>query len=149
VIPALKEAVVLIQSDTTVGLLSQSGPQLNRLKGRLETQPLIETVASLAVLKKRLRVPVAVRSRIRRTARTTIAYPQGQAIRVVSGRHARQLQALGWCYSTSANPTGRGFSEPWAKEQANLWCLRPEGFSAQRASKIFRLSRNGRLIKLR
>lgn len=148
-IPGFSDRVVLIQSDTTVGLVSQDGARLNQIKGRPPCQPLIETVASLAVLKSSLRVPLAVRGAIRRLKRTTVAYPQGRALRLVSGDHARQLEGLGWCYSSSANPTGGGYDESWAKERADIWCLRPQGFKPRAASRILRLSRNGRFVKLR
>ena len=138
-----------MQSDTTVGLISQDGLRLNRLKGRPDNQPLIETVTSFSVLRSRLRVPVWARSMIRRFKHTTVAYPQGRAIRVLYGEHARPLEALQWAYSSSANPTGGAFDESWARAQADLYLLRPEGFSPQAASAIVRLGRGGRLKKLR
>ena len=148
-IPALSGWVALAQSDTTVGLLSQEAAGLNRLKGRRVDQPLIVTVCDFGMLRGWLRTPTGSRSRIRRMRRTTIAYPQRVAIRVVSGDHARMLERIGWCFSSSANPTGGAFDENWAKEQANLWCLSLEGFKSKPASKILRLTKGGRFVKLR
>lgn len=148
-IPALSGWVALAQSDTTVGLLSQEPTGLNRLKGRRADRALIVTVRDFGVLKGQLRTPPSCRSAIRRMRRTTIIYPQKAAIRVVHGDHARMLERIGWCFSSSANPTGGAFDESWAKKQANLWCLSPKGFESKQASKILRLSKSGRFVKLR
>ena len=139
----------LVQTDTTVGLLSRDALRLNRTKRRPEGQKLICAVAGFRELEHHVRVPKSFRKTVRNAKRTTFAYPGGAALRAVSpSSHLHFLSRFGFLYSTSANPTGSGFDPVWAREVAEIVVERPEGFSPTPPSPIYRLGKK-RLRRLR
>ncbi|MEF3192099.1 MAG: Sua5 YciO YrdC YwlC family protein [Campylobacterales bacterium] len=140
--------VVLAQTDTTVGFLSQDAARLALIKGRPQHKPFLRVVATLEVLKEFVRVPPNHRARVRRATKTTFIYPQGEAIRVVHGSHASLVARWGWLYSTSANQSGKLFDEAWARSQADVIVEEPKGFVDAPSSRLIRLGR-ARLRRMR
>lgn len=113
--------IYLVQTDTTVGLVSQNDEALRRAKSRAGDKPFIVTVAGCAELKKLTRVPKKKRKIVRRASKTTFVYPHKNiAIRVVhSGDYYEFLKPFGWMYSTSANEAGKAFELSFAKSVAD------------------------------
>ena len=141
--------IYLVQTDTTVGFLSQDAARLARIKGRTPTKPFLIAVASLAQLRNFARVPVQHRKLVRRAKRTTFVYPNGRAVRYVGeGEHRKFLQKFGWMYSTSANPSGGEFDEAWARKQADIVVEDKRGFFESPPSRIIKLGRK-KLLRLR
>ena len=136
--------VYLVQSDTTVGLASEDAQVLNRLKGRPEDQPCLQTLGSLKELNRSVRVPKFARKTVRRAKHRTYIYHDGQARRVVfDGAYEAFLRPFGQLFSTSANISGQDFDEAWAREAADVIVTTPEGFSQRSASSIYRLHKDG------
>lgn len=138
--------IILAQSDTTAGFLSQDKARLNALKGRDEDQPCVIATASLAVLKGFARVPKAHKNFVRRAKKTSFIYPNGLCLRVVKdARHAEFLASFegGWAYSSSANAHGEGFDLAWAKSVADE--VFDEGLLCENeSSAIFKLGKNSK-----
>ncbi len=134
--------VYLVQTDTTVGFLSQDKAKLNAIKGRNPAQPCLKSVATCKELQAHARVPNVFKKWVRNAKKTTFLFPNGQAVRVVAkGEHAAFLNAFGWMYSTSANPTGKGFDIAFAKANAEVVVETKGGFFEAPPSRLFQLGR--------
>ena len=84
--------VYLAQTETTAGFLSQNNNALNEAKNRPQGKTFLISVDSFSTLKTFTRVTKNHRKTIRRASKTTFAYPNGLAIRVVKeDEHLRFL----------------------------------------------------------
>ena len=71
------------------------------------------------------------------------------SIRVIQDEaHLEFLRKLHWSYSTSSNPSGKGFDEAFAREKADVIVFTCKGFFESKPSSIFRLGKH-KLKKLR
>jgi len=133
--------IYLVQTDTTVGFLSQNKEKLNKIKGRNKSQKILREVDSFETLKNFVRVPNKFKKIIRNAKKTTFIYPNGESFRVVKDeRHLEFLKKFKWMYSTSANITGCKFDEKWARKKADI-IVEDGGFFEGEASRIYKLSR--------
>ena len=115
------QSIYLVQTDTTVGLVSQNKEALAKAKKREPSKPFIITCAGLGELKKITRVPKKAKKLVRRSSKTTFVYPHKNiAVRVVhQGSYKEFLKPFGWMYSTSANESGGHYDESFAKNAAD------------------------------
>lgn len=128
--------IYLVQTDTTVGLLSRDFKELNLAKNRKANTPCILTTAKFSGL----RVPRSFKNLVRKARKTTFIYPNGKSIRVVKGcEHESFLKEHGDMYSTSANPHGKGFDEEWARSVADE--IVESDFTSKQSSRIYKISR--------
>ena len=140
--------ILLAQTDTTVGFLSQSAEQLREAKGREESKPFLKVFSSLQSLKTQVRVPNAHKRRVRYAKLTTFIV-KDQAFRYVSDpEHARLVERYGWLYSTSANESGSGYDPEFCRERADWIVEDSRGLCERASSKIYRLGLH-RLKRLR
>lgn len=139
------QAVYLVQTDTTVGLLSQDPHRLATLKSRPSQKPILLALDSLSALKRFSRVPLLFRNLVRRSNKSSFVYPNGAGIRVVKEpRHRRFLERFGYLYSTSANPSGGVFSLEFGERACDIMVLDEAGLCEGQPSKIWRLGRSRR-----
>lgn len=142
-----RSPVFLTSTDTTVGFVSKDAQRLDEIKGERKGKRYITVVPSFEELKKRVRVPSKFRKELRRAARTTYIYPNGESYRVVNGgEHRRLIERLGWAYSTSANRSGEEYEEKFAVAVADIVIYPLK--KSHRPSTIYRLGRE-RKIRLR
>ncbi|WP_041962812.1 Sua5 YciO YrdC YwlC family protein [Sulfurospirillum cavolei] len=143
------DLVYLAQTETTAGFLSQNAVALATIKNRPNGKPFLMSVDSLHTLRTFTRIPKEHKNRIRRAKKTTFAYPCGLAIRVIQDKdHLQFLGKLTWSYSTSSNPSGKGFDEAFAIEKADVVVFTCKGFFEDKPSKIFKLGKE-KMRKLR
>jgi len=143
-----RDKIYLVQTDTTVGFLSQKKEVLNIIKGRKKSQKILREVDSLKTLKEFVRVPNKFKKQVRNAKKITFIYKNGESFRVVKDeRHLEFLKKFKWMYSTSANITGCKFDEKWAREKASIIVEDKEFFEGE-ASKIYKISRE-RMKKIR
>ena len=136
------DLVYLAQTETTAGFLSQNADALARIKNRPQGKTFLISVDSLQTLRSLTRVPKRHKKHIRRAKKTTFAYPCGLAIRVVKDKeHLQFLQKLKWSYSTSSNPSGKGFDEAFSEEKADVVLFTCKGFFEDKPSSIYRLGK--------
>ena len=136
------DLVYLAQTETTAGFLSQNVDALIQTKNRPSGKSFLMSVDSLFILRSFTRVPTLHKNLVRRSKKTTFAYPCGLAIRVVKDEaHLEFLRKLKWSYSTSSNPSGKGFDEAFAKEKADVIDFTCKGFFEDKPSMIYRLGR--------
>jgi tRNA A37 threonylcarbamoyladenosine synthetase subunit TsaC/SUA5/YrdC len=137
-----KDKIYLVQTDTTVGFLSQDKKKLNKIKNRPLNTPVLREVESLDTLKSFVRVPDKFKKLVRRAKKTTFIYPNKESFRVVRDeKHLEFLKKFLWMYSTSANMHGKKFDETWAKEKADIVVEDKRGFFEGEASKIIKLGK--------
>jgi len=137
--------VYLVQTDTTVGFVSQDMARLNAIKGRSENQPCLICVPTCKVLLTKVRVPNPFKNQVRRAKKTTFLYPNTNAVRIVHDPHHKQfLENFGWMYSTSANPTKKIFDMEYAKENADEIIEDERGFFEAPASAFWQLGLKNR-----
>jgi len=143
------DLVYLAQTETTAGFLSQNADALARIKNRPLGKAFLISVDSLQTLRSFTRIPKAHKNRVRKSQKTTFAYPCGQAIRVVKDEeHLQFLHKLKWSYSTSSNPSGKGFDEAFATEKADIILFTYKGFFEDKPSSIVKLGK-AKVRKLR
>lgn len=133
--------VYLVQSDTTIGLLSKDSEKLNALKGRPKNQSVLIESADFSTLKSLVRAPNAFKNLIRRSAKTTFIYPNSN-VRVIKGRHGDFLKRFKTLYSTSANLTQCAYDKEIASNLADAIVSDERGLFESASSKIFRLYKN-------
>jgi len=135
--------IYLIQTDTTVGFLSQDKMKLNKIKNRPLNRPVLREVDSLETLKNFVRVPKKHKNRIRRAEKTTFIFPNAESYRVVRDeRHLEFLKKFKWMYSTSANLHGKPFDEGWAREKADITVEDKRGLFEGEPSRIYKLGKS-------
>lgn len=133
--------VLLAQTDTTVGFLSQSADKLREAKRREESKPFLKVFCAFHTLKTHIRVPDAHKRRVRYSKKTTFIV-KNQAFRYVTDPdHARLIERYGWLYSTSANESGSSFDPSFCLERADWIIEDAQGLYERSSSKIYRLGR--------
>jgi tRNA A37 threonylcarbamoyladenosine synthetase subunit TsaC/SUA5/YrdC len=140
--------VLLAQTDTTVGFLSQDPLRLREIKGRDETKPFLKVFCDFKTLTQHTRIPMK-HKRLVRYARKMTFIVKNQAFRYVDDpSHAALVEGYGWLYSTSANPTGQSYEEDFCTRNADWIVEDDRGLSEQSPSKILKLGQH-RFLKLR
>lgn len=133
-------SVILAQTDTTVGFLSQDSALLASVKGREEGKPFLKAFASLLVLQKNIRIPIKHRLWVRHAHKTTFVI-KNQAIRYVSDfSHSRLIQPHGWLYSTSANESGCEYNKEFCTSNSDMHIEDSRGLFSSAPSKIYQLT---------
>ncbi|KIM06417.1 MAG: Sua5 YciO YrdC YwlC family protein [Sulfurovum sp. FS06-10] len=136
----MKAFLYLTQTDTTIGFVSKDASKIDEAKKRLPNKHYIRVVNSLEILKTFTRVPNQHKNRVRRAKRTTFIMPNGYSFRVVKDtEHNLLLDRLKWVYSSSANLSGFGYDEVFAKGATEVvvsFPFKKEG----KASTIYKLS---------
>ncbi len=136
----LQNKLWLIQTDTTVGFLSQDNRRLAQVKERPVDKPFVQVTASFKTLKTLSRIPKTHAKRIRRSKKSTFVYPNNKAIRVVKDeRHARFIKPFEWFYSTSANERSLAYEKTFAFSKSDIIVEDNHGLHEGEASKIYRL----------
>lgn len=116
-----RDVVILSETDTTVGFLSQNAYLIDEIKGRPSNKRYITALPSLSTLKGRCRVPEKFRKYVRRAKKTTFIFPNAESYRVVKDkRHILLIERYGWLYTTSANISGKEIDLEFAKEKADI-----------------------------
>ena len=114
-------SILLAQTDTTVGFLSQDAEKLYEIKSRVQTKPFLKVYSTFLHLKEdSLRVPKERRGFIRRAKQTTFIV-KNQAFRVTRQNiHSQIFRNYKWFYSTSANESGKNFQREFCEEKATI-----------------------------
>jgi tRNA A37 threonylcarbamoyladenosine synthetase subunit TsaC/SUA5/YrdC len=145
----LDKKVFLVQTDTTVGFLSQDHQALAQLKERKIDKPFVTVTSSFKTLKTLSRVPAKHKNRIRRSKKTTFVYSNNRAIRVVKDlKHAKFIKPFSWFYSTSANEKGLSYNKDFAFMKSDIIVEDLQGLYEGESSSIYRLNRQ-KLQRLR
>lgn len=136
----LTNKVFLVQTDTTVGFLSQDNMRLAHIKERPKDKPFVQVCSSFKTLKKLSRVPQKHKNRVRRSSKITFVHPNSRAIRVVKDKkHAKFVKPYEWFYSTSANEKGLSYKEEFAFLKSDIIVQDAKGLYEGSSSDIYKL----------
>jgi tRNA A37 threonylcarbamoyladenosine synthetase subunit TsaC/SUA5/YrdC len=143
------QALYLVQTDTTVGFLSQNSAKLSHVKNRPLSKEFVSVYANFKNFKHmKKRIPNTHKAYVRAAKRTTFV-SKNSASRIVNrSLHHEFLKPLQWLYSSSANESGKLFDETFARDAAEIIVEDHSGFKQNRPSMILKLSTK-RKVRLR
>jgi len=142
-------SIVLTQTDTTVGFVSQSKENLYQVKSRNNDKPFIQVYSSLHCLfKYNHRIPSKQKNLLRRAKKTTFIV-KNKAFRVAqSSLHSQFLRKLEWNYSTSANESGRNYNLEFCEDKADIIIEDKNGLHENSSSSLFIIN-NSKRVRIR
>ncbi|NPA56038.1 MAG: Sua5 YciO YrdC YwlC family protein [Epsilonproteobacteria bacterium] len=132
------DLVYLVQTNTTVGFLSQNLDKLNRIKQRPPHKKFVKVVNHISLF---ARVPNKHKRRVRLTPDTNTYIINNQAYRLITHPiHKEFLDKFKWMYSSSANKSAHKFDKQFAIDNADVWVYDKRGYFEDTPSQIFKLS---------
>ncbi|MEA2110834.1 MAG: hypothetical protein U9P71_02175 [Campylobacterota bacterium] len=134
--------VLLAQTDTTVGFLSQSASKLSLIKQRSSSKPFVRVFSSFTSLKKHnIRVPSSHKKMLRRSRKTT-CISKNCAFRIVKeSPHNLLLDKFNFLYSTSANESGSSYDETFCYNSSDIIVQDARGLYEAAPSCIIKLGK--------
>nr|WP_321266165.1 hypothetical protein [uncultured Sulfurimonas sp.] len=137
--------IVLTQTDTTVGFLSQDATKLQEIKKRELTKPFIKVYKNFkTLLACGHRIPNNYKNTLRRSNKTTFIV-KNRAFRVANtSLNSQLLRDLTWSYSTSANESSKNFNRVFCIEKADIIIEDKEGLKENASSSLFILNHKKR-----
>jgi len=133
-------SVILAQTDTTVGFLSQNANKLFEIKSRDTKKKFIKIYPSLLAFTKTKRVPNSKKNLVRRAKKTTFIV-KDEAFRIVTlPLHSQVLRNLSWYYSTSANETNKHFDYDFCTKKADIIIEDSNGFCEKEPSTLLKIN---------
>ena len=131
--------VILTQTDTTVGFLSQNETKLQKIKSRPSSKPFIKVYKNFQALD--FRTPKSKRKMLRRAVKTTFIV-NNIAFRVAADKlNSQILRDSQWNYSTSANESGKVYNRDFCEEKADIIIEDKDGLFEAKASKLLKINR--------
>ena len=137
----IKQEIILTQTDTTVGFLSQNAKRLREIKSRSSNKPFIKVFQSFAALKsENIRIPNYYKRILRRSKKATFIV-KNQAFRVAkTNLDSTLLRQLSWSYSTSANESGKNFNRDFCEQKADIIIENKQRLFEGEASKLYKIN---------
>lgn len=138
---SINTKVILTQTDTTVGFLSQDAQKLQTIKSRPSSKPFIKVYKNFKALKEEgQRVPNRLKKELRRASKTTYIV-NDKAFRVVQDRlHSQLLQNTTWNYSTSANEATKSFDREFCTQKADIIIEDNNSLHEGKSSKLYKVT---------
>ncbi|QOP46065.1 hypothetical protein [Sulfurimonas paralvinellae] len=138
---SINNSIILTQTDTTVGFLSQDAKLLREIKSRQSNKPFIKVFQTFAIAKKEhIRIPNRYKKSVRRSHTTTFIV-KDQAFRVAPAHlNSSILRKLPWSYSTSANESGKRFNREFCEQKADIIIEDKERLFEGKASKLYKIN---------
>ncbi len=133
--------VILTQTDTTVGFISQDEQKLQEIKSRKPSKPFIKVYKNFKILlDSRQRVPNKFKNTIRRSNKTTFIV-KNRAFRVAKNSLDSQiLRDSLWHYSTSANEAGKNFNRGFCEKKADIIVENNDGLQENNSSSLYKIN---------
>jgi len=129
--------VILTQTDTTVGFLSQNSKELQNLKSRTSSKPFITVFKTFQDLN--VRIPKQHKNLIRRAKKTSFIV-KDHSFRIAEDKLSSQiLRNSSWNYSTSANESGKNYERNFCIEKADIIIEDKNSLFEGEASKLLKL----------
>ena len=141
--------VVLTQTDTTVGFISQNYKKLQDIKSRDTSKQFIEVYSNLKnFTSSKHRIPQSKKSLFRKSKKTTFIV-NNNAFRISpSSLHSQILRNSHWNYSTSANESGKKFDFEFCEDKADIIIQDKYGLKENSASTLLKMN-NKKIVRLR
>ncbi len=130
--------VILTQTDTTVGFVSQNHSKLADIKSRPLNKPFIKIYDSFSSIETR--IPKNRKNLVRRSKKTTFVV-KNKAFRVDNTyKNSQILRDLKWHYSTSANESSKNFDREYCVDKADIIVEDKNGLNELSASKLLKIN---------
>ncbi len=143
---SVSKDVILTQTDTTVGFVSQNHTKLSEIKSRPTSKPFIKIYNSFLACESR--IPQSKKNFVRRSKKTTFIV-KNKAFRIISNlKNSQILRDLEWHYSTSANEATKNFNREFCESKADIIIENKDGLSECSSSNLIKLN-NHKIRKLR
>jgi len=143
----MRNFLILTNTDTTIGFVSQNAKKIDRAKKRPPDKHYIKAINSLKTLKEFSRVPNRYRNLVRRAKKSSFIIKSNSYRVIKNSKHNLLLDRFKWLYSSSANLSGEEFNEVYAKSVADIIVFEPD-IKPSNPSKIYRLT-NWRIERIR
>ncbi len=141
--------IILTQTDTTVGFVSQDANKLFSIKFRDSSKVFIVVYSSLTdFLNANNRVPLKRKNLVRRSKKTSFII-KNRAFRIAKTTlHSKILRNLKWNFSTSANESGKKFNLEFCEHKTDIIVEDKNGFHENPSSSLFKIN-NTKQVRLR
>ena len=141
--------MILSQTDTTVGFLSQDAQKLYEIKSRQTSKPFLKVYQSFkAFLNQNNRIPHKRKNLVRRSKKTTFIV-KNKAFRIAPlALDSQVLRSLSWGYSTSANESGKHFDPLFCEYKADIIIEDARGLYESGSSSLIQIN-NTKKTRLR
>ncbi len=142
-------SIILLQTDTTVGFLSQNSQKLFEIKSRSQTKPFLKVYSSLKDFKNDFnRVPSSQKKLFRSSKKTTFVI-KNQALRVSKlSLNSQIVRDITWQYSTSANESGKNFNRLFCEDKSDIIVEDKDALIEKSSSIILKIN-NKKIKRLR
>lgn len=146
---SIDKQVILMQTDTTVGFVSQDGESLKIIKERPQSKPFLIVCKNFKTLKAlNYRVPSQRRRAIRRATKTTFIV-KNLAFRVAADfQNSQLLRNINWNFSTSANERSKHFNREFCEEKSDIIIEDKNSLYEGLSSKLYKIN-NTKQVRLR
>jgi tRNA A37 threonylcarbamoyladenosine synthetase subunit TsaC/SUA5/YrdC len=135
---SIKNKVILTQTDTTVGFVSQNHEKLANIKSRPQSKPFIKIYNSFKHIQSR--IPQNKKALVRRAKKTTFVV-KNRAFRVDNSfKNSELLRELNWHYSTSANENAKSFCREFCEEKADIIIEDQKGLNELSSSRLLKIN---------
>ncbi len=143
------KALYLVQTDTTVGFLTQDSALLSKIKKRPPSKAFVSVYSDFKTFKKKKnRIPNRHKNYARASSQTSFI-SKNRASRIISSsEHHNFLNKFGWFFSSSANEHAQSFERDLTCKLADIIVEDSRGLFENKPSSIIKLSRT-RKVKLR
>jgi tRNA A37 threonylcarbamoyladenosine synthetase subunit TsaC/SUA5/YrdC len=140
-LPRLSVDVILTQTDTTVGFLSQDAKKLYEIKSRQSSKPFLKVYQNFkTLLKENNRIPKNMKNFVRRSKKTTFIV-KNRAFRVANPtQYSQVLREFSWSYSTSANESGKHFDRVFCEAKADIIIEDARGLYESSSSSLIKIN---------
>ena len=134
--------VILTQTDTTVGFLSQDEKKLQDIKSRDPSKQFLKVYKDFNTLvASKHRVPTKYKNIVRRSKKTTFIV-KNKAFRVArDSLNSQILKVNFWNYSTSANESGKNFDLNFCIQKADIIVEDKNGLSEKCSSSLYKINK--------
>ena len=143
---SINTKIVLTQTDTTVGFVSQNQTRLQSIKERPTSKPFIKVYKDFkSFTKDNKRIPNSQKNRIRRSKKITYIVNE-LAFRVTEDKlYSSILRKVRWNYSTSANETTKSFNRAFCEEKTDIIIEDKSSLYEGTSSSLYKI--NNKIIK--
>ena len=138
---SITSQVILVQTDTTVGFLSQNREKLQSIKSRPANKAFIKVFKNFKALKEDYkRIPNKYKNRVRRSSQTTFIV-NNISFRVAKDTlSSSMLTNVTWNYSTSANESGEKFCRDFCEKKADIIIEDQKGLHEGNPSRLYKIN---------
>jgi len=142
-------ALYLVQTDTTVGFLTQDSALLSKIKKRPNSKAFVSVYSDFKTFKEnKNRIPNHHKNHVRASNQISFI-SKNRASRIIKdSKHHDFLKKFTWFFSSSANQSNKIFEKEFAFNASDIIVEDIRGLYESKPSSIFKLSQT-REVKLR